>query len=87
MNYQREIFNGEGRVIFSERMVEVAPDCYVAEKMLGIVKGQKPTITNEEVTVRNVPIGTSLAPWRRWLNEGEISPVNWTGVASLDRRL
>ena len=84
MNYLREIHNGE-KIILSELMVEVAPHEYVCHKALGLVRGQKPT--NGEEKAKNVPIGMSLRPWRRWLSEGEFTlERNWTSRAMVDRR-
>ena len=35
---------------------------------------------------RTVPVGNSLAPWRIWIEEGEVSKErNWTGLQGVDR--
>ena len=86
MSYLREVFNKDGRVILAERMVEVAPNEYVNEKLIGLVKGQKPT--NGEVKPKNTPVGMSLSPWRAWLKEGDIvREYWWRGITPVDRRL
>ena len=85
MNYLREIHNGT-KIVLSELMVEVAPNEYVAEKALGLVRGQKPT--NDVVKPQNVPIGTSLRPWRIWLREDDIVREQWwRGLTPVDKPL
>jgi len=85
MNYLREVFGPNGRVIQSELMVEFAPGEFVNEKLLGLVRGQKPT---KDVEAKNVPIGTSLAPWRVWLREDDIVREQWwRGLTPIDQPL
>lgn len=85
MNYLREIYNSSGRVILAELMVEVAPNEFVNEKLVGLVRGQKPV---GEVKAKNTPIGMSLSPWRTWLREDDIvRERHWWGITPVDKLL
>src|SRR5262245_55062189 len=88
MTYNREILDRKGRVILSEAMIEIAPHCYVNYKMIELVLGS-PNGKNEDAIKRQgKPIGNSLRPWRKWLDEGELSKEkNWTDRKGVDKRI